>query len=167
LSTIPHHPSRHLTNSTVSPFSSLTLRRTNKTTRLAADVITRPPVPPLISIHATCHFESSATKRSSESRSTQGFSYDSKTGDDSAAAALPRQRKHSSPHVVNRRGNAHSVPFRGTNAYLFPEKAEMRESTQLCMNWSLSSQAFAGMPRHAVITAAMLSCTSAEAAVDA
>jgi hypothetical protein len=41
--------------------------------------------------------------------STQGSSYDSRTGDDIAAAALPRQRKHSSSHVVNRPGNAHSV----------------------------------------------------------
>jgi hypothetical protein len=58
--------------------------------------------------------------------STQGFSYDSRTGDDIAAAALPRQRKHSSSHVVNRQGNAHSVPFRGTNAYFSHAKAEMR-----------------------------------------
>ena len=34
------------------------------------------------------------------------------------------------------------------------------------MNWSLSSKAFAGMPRHAVITAAMLSCLSAVAVAD-
>ena len=34
------------------------------------------------------------------------------------------------------------------------------------MNWSFSFKAFAGMPRHALITAAMLSCLSAVAVAD-
>jgi hypothetical protein len=129
--------------------------------RLAADAINTPSCTPAHPNQCDLSLQTSATKRSSESGPRRGSRTTPRRVTTVQQLHFPDKENTLPPCCEPSRQCAFcAVP--GNERVHFMRR---RETTQLCMNWSLSFGVFAGMPRHGVPTVATLSRLSAVAAV--